>query len=131
MKITGSCHCGAITFEAEIDPATVGVCHCTDCQTLSGAPYRASVPAARDKFRLTSGKVATYVKTADSGNRRVQAFCATCGSPIYATADGDPDAPVNIRAGVIRQRDQLVPKRQVWTKSRQDWVEHLDAIPAA
>ena len=86
MKIDGGCHCGFITFEAEIEPHTVGVCHCTDCQTLSGAPYRASVPAPPDKFRILTGEPTIYVKTAESGNKRVQAFCPRCGSPIYAGA---------------------------------------------
>ena len=31
MKIDGSCHCGAIVYEADIDPAQVRICHCTDC----------------------------------------------------------------------------------------------------
>lgn len=35
MKVEGSCHCGQITFEAQIDPEAVRICHCTDCQTLS------------------------------------------------------------------------------------------------
>ena len=38
MHITGACHYGAISYEAEIDPATVGLCHCTDCQIFSGSP---------------------------------------------------------------------------------------------
>jgi len=128
MKIDGSCHCGFITFEAEIEPHTVGVCHCTDCQTLSGAPYRASVPAAPDKFRILTGQPTIYVKTAESGNKRVQAFCPRCGSPIYAGALDNPSAPFNIRLGVVRQRDELVPKRQVWARSRQSWVDRLDEI---
>ena len=37
MKIDGRCHCGCITYEAEIDPDKVMICHCTDCQTLSGS----------------------------------------------------------------------------------------------
>ena len=40
IHIDGKCHCGQITFEAEIDPETVSVCHCTDCQTLTGSPFR-------------------------------------------------------------------------------------------
>jgi hypothetical protein len=36
MKIDGRCHCGYITYEAEIDPEKVMICHCADCQTLSG-----------------------------------------------------------------------------------------------
>ena len=32
MKIDGGCHCGAITYEAEVDPEKTSICHCTDCQ---------------------------------------------------------------------------------------------------
>jgi hypothetical protein len=129
MKIDGACHCGYVTFEAEVDPERVAICHCADCQTLSGAPFRASVVAERSNFKLLSGKPAEYVKTADSGNKRVQAFCPRCGSPIYATAADNPDAPLNVRAGVVRQREELVPKRQIWTASEQPWVGSLATLP--
>ena len=36
MHIEGGCHCGYITYEAEVDPDAVRICHCTDCQTLTG-----------------------------------------------------------------------------------------------
>jgi hypothetical protein len=36
MKVTGQCHCGHITYAAEVDPETVRVCHCIDCQKLTG-----------------------------------------------------------------------------------------------
>ena len=40
MKIDGGCHCGYIAYEAEVDPDKVRICHCTDCQTLSGSAFR-------------------------------------------------------------------------------------------
>jgi hypothetical protein len=43
MKVQGRCHCGKITYEAELDPAAVASCHCTDCQMLTGTAYRVSV----------------------------------------------------------------------------------------
>ena len=129
MKIDGACHCGFLTFEAEVDPNKAFVCHCSDCQTLSGAPYRASIATAPDKFLLLSGEPAIYVKTADSGSKRTQAFCPRCGSPLYATAHGDPTANLNIRVGVIRQRAELIPKRQLWGRSHHAWVDDLLAIP--
>ena len=43
MKVTGDCHCGHITYEAEVDPVTVRVCHCTDCQRLTGTAFRANI----------------------------------------------------------------------------------------
>jgi hypothetical protein len=47
MKIDGRCHCGYVSFEAEADPETTTICNCTDCQTMSGAPLRAVIIAAR------------------------------------------------------------------------------------
>lgn len=126
MKIDGGCQCGAITYEAEIDPATVGACHCSDCQAFSGAPYRASAPVAKENFKLT-GTPAVYIKTAESGSRRAQGFCGTCGSPIYAAAAENP-ASFNIRLGGTRQRADLPPQRRIWCNSALPWSEDISAI---
>ena len=64
MRIDGACHCGLITYEAEVDPEQVEICHCTDCQNLSGSAFRVVVAAAADKF-LMSGERTVYVKTAE------------------------------------------------------------------
>lgn len=130
MNVTGGCHCGNIRFEAEVDPAAVSICHCTDCQRLSGSPYRASVRAAADKVRFSGGEPAAYLKTADSGNRRVQTFRALCGSPLYATSETDRST-LNLRLGAIDQRAALAPKRRIWRKSALPWSEDVSGIPAA
>lgn len=131
MQITGACHCGAIRYEAEVDPAATGICHCTDCQILSGTAYRVSVRASPGTFRIVRGTPRIYVKTADSGSQREQAFCETCGSPIYATSPGPEPRVYSIRAGTVDQRDQLRPVRQIWTRSRMPWVSGIDALPGA
>ena len=115
MHINGSCHCGAIAFPAEIDPARVMVCHCTDCQMLSGAPFRAVVAAPIGKFSLR-GTPKSYVKVAQSGNRRAQVFCPDCGTPLYATAP-ENSTSVIIRLGCVEQRAQLKPAVQIWQHS--------------
>ena len=127
MKIDGACHCGLITYEADIDPEQVRVCHCTDCQSLTGSAFRVVVPVPADKFSM-SGEPTAYIKTAESGARRVQAFCPKCGSPIYsAPADVTP-ASYFIRVGTIRQRNELPPKVQIWNRSAQQWVEDLASL---
>lgn len=131
MKIDGACHCGFITFEADADPEKVAICNCTDCQTLSGAPMRASVIIDPDKFRLLTGEPATYIKVAESGNKRAQTFCPRCGSPLYATSPDDPTAVRMVRLGVVRQRDELAPKRQIWTRSQPHWVAEVADIPGS
>jgi hypothetical protein len=128
MKINGACHCGAISFTAEVDPSHVAVCHCSDCQKLSGAPLRAVVRTPVAQFSL-KGKPKTYVKVAQSGNRRAQVFCPDCGTPLYATEPDDPKMVV-IRLGCVEQRAQLKPVRQVWQHSAMPWLRELDGIPA-
>lgn len=129
MKIDGGCHCGDITFEAEADPNNVSICHCTDCQQLTGTAFRTSVRAQPGTFRIVAGEPAIYVKTAESGNKRVQAFCRRCGSPIYATApEGAEPKIYNIRLGIVRQRNELVPKVQIWCRSEQQWLPSLGTI---
>lgn len=127
MKIDGGCHCGYIRYEAEIDAANVAICHCTDCQTLSGSAFRTIVPAKKEDFRLLGGAPKGYVKTAESGNQRVQGFCPECGTPIYSAAPGD--SPVYyLRVGTVRQRAQLRPQVQLWSRSGQDWVTSLGTM---
>ena len=55
MKIDGHCHCGRIAFEAEVDPTAVTICHCTDCQKLTGSAFRANIQAPAAHFVLRSG----------------------------------------------------------------------------
>jgi hypothetical protein len=127
MKIDGRCHCGYVTFEAEADPAHVGICHCTDCQAFSGSAYRGFVRVG-ETFRLTSGEPTVYVKTADSGRKRAQGFCPRCGSHIYATSAGEGPKAYSVRLGAVRQRDTLVPKTQIWTRSRLRWADDLGSL---
>ena len=125
MKIDGGCHCGNIRYEAEVDPEKVVICHCTDCQTLSGTAFRTVVPTNAGTFNLLSGTPKVYVKTGESGNKREQTFCPDCGSPIYSGPAGEGTKIVGLRVGTIRQRNDLVPKDQFWSRSAQAWLQHL------
>lgn len=128
MKIDGSCHCGFIKYEAETDPERVMICHCTDCQALSGSAFRIGTPVASDSFRFLSGEPTVYVKTAESGAKREQAFCPKCGSPIYSAVAGEGPKELYIRVGTVRQRDQLIPKAQIWTSSQLRWLADLASL---
>ena len=130
MKVDGRCHCGAIVFKAIVDPDKVEICHCSDCQTLSGTAFRVTVPARRKNFELLQGALKTYVKVADSGVGRALTFCPDCGASIYSTAAGDEAADCYIRVGTLTQRRQLPPKIQYWTRSALAWLHVMADIPA-
>jgi hypothetical protein len=130
MKIDGACACGAIRIEGEADPEKAQICHCTDCQVGTGTAFRVSIPVPGATFKMT-GKPTLYLKTtADSGRPRMQAFCGQCGSPIYSTTPGDGVQPFyTVRVGILRQRDQLIPRRQNWFRSARSWVTDLAGVP--
>lgn len=128
MKAHGGCHCGAIRYEAEVDPARVGICHCTDCQQLTGSAYRVTVGVTRSDFRLLQGTPKIYIKTGDSGAQRAQAFCGDCGSPLYAYAVDDPST-LGLRVGCIDERRELQPRRQKWRRSALPWSMDLRGLP--
>jgi hypothetical protein len=129
MNIEGGCHCGDVTFTAEVDPDRVIICHCTDCQSLSGSAYRTIAPAIDNTFKLLTGEPKVYVKTAEDGVRRAQAFCSSCGTPIYAAPEGEGPSFFGIRLGIIKQRSQLIPKSQYWCRSAQTWTQDLSDVP--
>lgn len=129
MHIDGACHCGAISFTAEVDPSRVMVCHCADCQVLSGAPFRAVVAAPIESI-VVRGQPKSYIKVAASGNRRAQVFCPECGTPLYATAPENATSVV-IRLGCVAQRAQLGPVAQIWQHSALPWLPGLGAVPGS
>jgi hypothetical protein len=127
MKIDGGCHCGYITYEGEADPDKASICHCTDCQNLSGSAFRSVVPVSGETLKM-KGEPTIYVKTAESGNMRQQAFCPRCGSPIFSAPPGDQPEMYFIRLGTVRQRDQIVPKTQIWARSQQQWTKDIASV---
>ncbi len=131
MKIDGGCHCGNITYRADVDPDDVIICHCTDCQTLSGSAFRTVVHADEAGFELLNSAPKIYVKTAESGAEREQAFCPECGTQIYATSVGAGPRRLGLRVGTISQRNELPPKAQYWCRSAQSWVSEIGAIERA
>jgi hypothetical protein len=87
------------------------------------------MPVKGDVFKV-SGKPTIYIKTtAESGNPRAQAFCPICGASLYSTTPGEgQQAMYIVRVGMLNQRDQLMPGRQIWWRSARNWVSGLDGI---
>jgi hypothetical protein len=93
MKVDGRCHCGFITFAAEIVPEKVWLCHCTDCQTLSGSAFRTVAPTQKGAFTLLSGEVKAY-RTNGVANRILQdpSIAVFLVLGIYLRDRGSPES---------------------------------------
>lgn len=92
---TGGCHCGAVTFEVDVDLDHAIVCNCSLC-SKTGA-ILAFVPA--DQFKLLSGEdnLTDY-----QFNKKIihHLFCKTCGMRPFGRGtgrDGSPTVAINAR----------------------------------
>ena len=128
MKVTGGCHCGHITYEAEVDPATVRVCHCTDCQRLTGTAFRTNISAQPETFKLKGGMPKNYVRTAESGHKCAHAFCRNVAR---RSMSHQQSRPVRLSAGARRDRPARQfgpPSQQIWCCSVLPWSMDLRAV---
>ena len=106
----------------------MSICHCTDCQSLTGSPYRVTVICSASDVRLTGAAPKIYGKRGDNGRIRNQHFCPECGSPLFTSGEGGVD-DFGIRWGSIRQRGELKPARQIWCRSAAPWINDLQGLP--
>jgi|PlaIllAssembly_1097288.scaffolds.fasta_scaffold35669_2 hypothetical protein len=128
MHVTGACHCGAVTFSAEVDEAKVMLCHCTDCQVLSASAFRVGAIVLRDTFAIR-GPTKEYRKIGTSGSVRIQVFCPECATGIYSYTPGDAGPYISLRLGGVHQRAELAPRLQLWRRSALPWIDRLADVP--
>ena len=92
---TGSCLCGAVTFELHGHLRPVVACHCTQCRKTSGH-YSAATELDRSRLRITCDDGLRWYRSSDRAQR---GFCSTCGSSLFWQADGAES--VSMEAGAI------------------------------
>ena len=95
MKYSGSCQCGKVAFDADMEIDKVLSCNCSRCRRLG------SLLAFTDKdnFTLKSGQDA--LKEYQFNKHAIHHyFCSACGIQPYAEGkgrDGSPMVMVNVR----------------------------------
>ena len=125
---SGHCLCGAVAFESSADPQAVFHCCCEDCRRSSGTGHCTHIVIPESALSLT-GDVTFFAHKADSGNTVEKAFCGTCGSPIYSTNSGNPNA-VFPRASVLDDPEMVRPQLVVYASRALSWDRLDDTLPA-
>ena len=128
MEIDGQCHCGKVRYTATVDPANASMCHCTDCQRISGSAFRTTIRLPDSDLRMT-GETKVYKKVAGSGIERALVFCPNCGTQMLGMPTSNGPKRMSLRLGTSNQRAQLPPQRQIWCSSAMPWVENLAHVP--
>ena len=112
----GSCACGAVAYEAVINPA-VTKCHCSICRKTSGASYMDFVMAPLETFAYTKGEDTLAKFESTPGNFRV--FCPGCGAhmPSRHPSMGIAFVP----AGTLDSEEKLVESAHMFVGSKVPW----------
>ena len=128
MNVKGSCLCGAVTYSARPEKTLPYLCHCTDCQRYSGAPFHAAIVVPARALTI-EGSPKVYAVTADSGREVARYFCGDCGGHLFTSPW--PDATrYSIKAGTLDDPSLFTPAHEIWTKSGVSWLS-IDAVTEA
>ncbi len=123
---TGRCLCETVKFELTVEPEMLGLCHCRDCQHLTGGEPVAVVIGPQGSFRLTQGELKTYRRAAASGNMIDRHFCSECGTHVVSRLEAGP--VVAVRASTLDEPLPLQPRFEVWTSTAQPWAHRPDGV---
>ena len=125
-KISGSCLCGGIRYEAVGPLETMARCHCTQCRKASGAEFATNATVAASGFRFLNGEELLRSYESSPGNWRC--FCERCGSPILKRTTDSPRT-VRLRLGCLDTDLDQKPIVRVFVGEKLGFTEILDDIP--
>ncbi len=117
---TGSCLCGAVTFEtAEL--SDIWYCHCKQCQKLTGL-YISAAGSPRDKL-VINGPVnwLPISKKSESGH------CEKCGCYMFWSMHDRPN--VSVLTGCLDHTNGLQVKGHIFTEDKGDYYEITGGLP--
>lgn len=124
VDLNGRCMCGAVTWATRSSPTRNLVCHCTDCQRATSAPFTAFIGLLPDQVTWT-GMINHY----QSSPTAQRGFCPACGTRLYFKSKDWP-GEIHVHAATLNDPTLYTPHKQVVLGSRAPWLDDLDAIDA-
>ncbi len=119
--LPGGCLCGTSRYEIVSDPLTLYACHCTDCQTVSGASFTLIMVVTRDAVAVREGSPEPHERSRADGRKKTIFRCPLCLTALWGRRIEAPDF-VTIYAGTLDHSSALEPVGHIWTRSAQAWI---------
>ena len=127
-RYSGSCLCGAISFEVEGEFERFYLCHCEYCRKDTGSAHAANLFSSTATLTWISGQdKATFFNLPST--RHCRCFCSICGSALPSVQmEGQW---LVVPAGSLNTEIALKPDAHIFVSSRAGWDHGLDTIPMA
>ena len=122
---SGSCLCGAVSFEVRGDFDSFVLCHCRHCQKDTGSAHAANLFSHAAELVWTSGEdtVRTFRLP---GTRHQKSFCTSCGSALPSLQDADL---LVVPAGCLDTEILIAPTARIFASSRAAWEKRTGDVP--
>ena len=120
---TGGCLCGAVRYEVHGPLRPIIMCHCTQCQRMTGHVMAATAARHAD-FRLLSESGLGWYASSEEARR---GFCTRCGSTLFWQAVGRDY--VSIAAGSLDDASGLQIACHIFTADKGSYYEIAGSAP--
>jgi len=118
LPAEGGCICRQLRFRVTRQPTLAAICHCPDCQKMTGGAFSTPATIPRDGFEVITGK---GVIAGLRGPRLHHHHCPDCMDWVYTTIEDD-QSRVNLRATMLDDTDWFVPFVELYTATKLPWV---------
>ena len=121
--LTGSCLCGATSFEIDGDLAPGAMCHCGQCRKQTSHVY-ASTHIPKANVRMTKDADLRWYAASDIARR---GFCGACGSVLFW--DPHDEDKISVSMGAIDEPHDGRLTRHIWATHKGGYYEIGDDLP--
>jgi hypothetical protein len=125
---TASCACGQLQVTVVGDPASVGLCNCTQCQKRTGSAFGVGAFFTRGQLVRVQGTEKSFGRGSDAGRSLDFRFCPECGSTVYWFAEFKPES-FAVAVGSFADASFPKPRSASWIKHKLSWVTLPEGLP--
>lgn len=129
MRLTGTCRCGNVSFEAHCPPVMTSACHCLGCQKMSASAFSLTALFPSERFVVTQG----YPVIGELHGPTRHFFCPDCMTWLF-TRPPEVDEFVGVRSSLLENSHHYRPFIETWAQKKLPWVStgallSYDAFP--
>lgn len=131
--ISGSCLCGAVSYEFTNAVKVFQYCHCSRCQKFTGSAHASNIIIDPDHFRWLTGEDFLGRFELPDAKHFATSFCKTCGSSLpWLTQSAKA---MIVPAGTLDQDPKARPIHNIYYHDKACWyldpvtLTHYDELP--
>lgn len=122
FPVEGGCACGTVRYRLLEDPLELHVCHCTDCQTVSGSAFIMCMAVHTRSLELVQGDLVTVSFKSPDGLAKSERHCPDCSCRVWCEIEDLADV-LALQAGTLDDTSWIEPIAHIWTSSAQPWIK--------